>query len=504
MRKAAMQKQKHTTVQTALDDLPYGPIDSPDATGPVRKASAPEGISAKRLLSDVTLIAWPSFVELVLTQLTSMADQVMVGRMPGAEGVMGLTAVGLASMPKFLLMTMVIAMNVGTTAVIARSRGQQNQKKANQVFKQALVLNVFMSFVLMIVGLLCSEWLIRFMSASGIAEQTLHYGVEYLNIQLYGFMPVCLASTVTAALRGVGDTKTPMIYNTVANVVNIIMNYLLIYGKLGFPAMGVAGASLATVIGQLVAFVIAMTVAFGKKHYLYVDLREKFTFDKQIMKDVTSIGLPSMIEQLIMRAGIIVFLRTVASLGDINYATHQIVMNIQSMSFMVGQAFGNSSTTLMGQSLGKRRYDMAAVYMHKTRQVGFWVSVVLMVLMAVFSRQLIMLYNNTPEVVQKGAGLMFVVALMQPIQCGQFIVSGGLRGVGDTRYNAMVVLITTLGVRAILSVIAVYVFQWGLWGAWIALFADQALRSVLILRRYRSGKWKAQLAKRTAHERLAA
>ena len=500
MRKTAMQKQKHTTVQTALDDLPYGPIDSPDATGPVRKAVAPEGVSHKRMLKDVTLIAWPSFVELVLTQLTSMADQVMVGQMPGAEGVMGLTAVGLASMPKFLLMTMVIAMNVGTTAVVARSRGQQDQKKANQVFRQALLLNIVMSVALMVVGLLSSEWLIRFMSASGIAEQTLQYGVTYLNIQLYGFIPLCLASTVTAALRGVGDTKTPMIYNTVANVVNIIFNYALIYGHFGFPAMGVAGASLATIIGQGVAFVIAMCVALGKKHYLFVDLREKFTFDKRIMKDVTSIGLPSMIEQLIMRAGIIVFLRTVASLGDTMYATHQIVMNIQSMSFMVGQAFGNSSTTLMGQSLGKRRYDMAALYMHKTRQVGFWVSVVLMALMAIFNRQLIMLYNSTPEVVAMGAGLMFVVALMQPIQCGQFIVSGGLRGVGDTRYNAMVVLITTLGVRAILSVLFVYGFKWGLWGAWIALFADQALRSVLILRRYRSGSWKAQLAKRTAHE----
>ncbi len=499
-----MANQKHTTVQTALDGLPYGPVDSPEAHGPVRKAKVPEGVSGKRLLKDVTLIAWPSFVELVLTQLTSMADQVMVGRMPGAEGVMGLTAVGLAALPKFLLMTMVIAMNVGTTAIVARSRGQKDQKKANQVFKQAIVLNLFMSLALMVLGLVCSEWLIRFMSASGIAEQTLKYGVTYLNIQLYGFIPLCLTSTVTAALRGVGDTKTPMIYNTVANAVNIVCNYLLIYGKCGLPAMGVAGASLATVIGQTVAFVMAMVVAGGKKHYLYVDLREKFTFDKAIMKNVTAIGLPSMIEQLIMRAGILVFLRAVASLGDINYATHQIVMNIQSMSFMVGQAFGNSSTTLMGQSLGKRRFDMAALYMQKTRQVGFWVSVVLMVLMGVFSKQLILLYNNTPEVVAKGAGLMLVVAVMQPIQCGQFIVSGGLRGVGDTRYNAMVVLITTLGVRAILSVVAVYVLEWGLWGAWIALFLDQGLRSVLIARRYSSGKWKEQLARRTAGEKAAA
>ncbi len=300
---------RDTTVQTALDDLPYGPLNSEEAIGPVKKAAIPQGVTSRRLLRDVTMIAWPSFVELVLTQLTSMADQVMVGRMPGAEGVMGLTAVGLASMPRFLLMTMVIAMNVGTTAVVARCRGQQNQKKANQVFRQALLLNLIMSAALMGLGLACARWLITFMSASGIAEQTLDYGVTYLNIQLYGFIPLCLCSTVTAALRGVGDTKTPMIYNTVANVVNLIFNYALIYGKLGCPAMGVAGASLATILGQGVAFVIAMCVVLGKKRYLSLDLRERFRFDGEIMKNVASIGLPSMIEQLFMRAGIIVFLK---------------------------------------------------------------------------------------------------------------------------------------------------------------------------------------------------
>jgi len=488
------------TVSTALDDLPYGSKESMGITGRVQKAIIPQGVTRKRILRDITLIAWPSFVELVLTQLTSMADQVMVGRLPGEEGVMALASVGLATLPKFLLMTLIMAMNVGTTAIIARSRGQQNREKANQVFRQALIMNLVLSAVCMVVGLMVSKWLILLMGGDAISAQTLAGGVTYLNIQLMGFIPLCLGITVTAALRGVGDTKTPMIYNTVANVVNLICNYIMIYGKFGCPKMGIAGASLATVVGQCVAFVIAMSVALGKKHYVYVDLRQRFRFDWSIMKNVASIGTPSMIEQLFMRIGMLICMRAIASLGDTKYATYQIAMNIQSMSFMIGQAFGNASTTLMGQSMGKRRSDMAAVYMANTRMIGCGVSLVAMTLMIIFRHQIIGLYNTTPEVIAIGASILLFVAFMQPLQCDQFITAGGLRGAGDTRYTAVVMFVTTLGVRSLSTIIMVYVLGWDLWGACAALCLAQGLRTLLVNHRYMSGKWKAQLAARYASE----
>ncbi|MBQ7867807.1 MAG: MATE family efflux transporter [Clostridia bacterium] len=492
------------TVRTALDDLPYGPMESEEAYGRVGKARTPEGVNKSRMFRDATLIAWPSFIELVLTQLTGMADQIMVGQMPGEAGVQGLSAVGISGLPKFLLLTMIIAMNVGTTAVVARSRGQQDREKANRAFQQAIVLNLLLSTVITVFGLLISRSLITFMGGNGISQGTLDLGVTYLRIQLYGFIPLCLTSTTTAALRGVGDTKTPMVYNTVANVVNIFFNYVMICGKFGCPVMGVAGASWATVIGQTAAFFMAMRVALGKKHYLYLDLKQRFRLDTDIMKNIASIGLPSMIEQFIMRTGFLIFNRTVASLGDAMLATHQVVVNIQSMSFMVGQAFGNASTTLMGQSLGKRRYDMAAMYMKVTRTLGMAVSCVTMVLMALFNEPIIRLYNSAPEVVATGSAILLMVALLQPLQGDQFIMSGGLRGVGDTRYGAMMVLVTTLGVRAVLCVIAVNVFHWGLFGAWVGIVCDQLLRSLLITRRYRSGKWKVHVRRRAEAEAQAA
>ena len=263
----------------------------------------------------------------------------------------------------------------------------------------------------------------------------------------------------------------------------------LIYGKLGFPRMSVAGASLATVIGQCVAFVISGYIMLSGKRYIRLSLRGKFTFDRKIMRNVASIGAPSMAEQLFMRAGAIIYVRTVAGLGDTMYATHNVLMNILAMSFMLGQAFGTSGTTLMGQSLGKRRSDMAALYMKECRFLGLIISVILLVAMALLREEFIAMYNSTPEVVRIGGQIMLLMAALQPIQTDQFIVSGGLRGAGDTRYTAAVTAVTVLVFRNVLGLLAVDVLGWGLWGAWIAMGADQCLRSVLMLHRYYSGKW---------------
>ncbi len=498
-------EHKGKTVITALDRLPYGRDGDPGETGRVGKAVTPEGVAKRELYRDVFLVAMPSLVELVLTQLTSIADQMMVGNLPGQEGIVALTAVGLAAQPKFLLMTMVQAMNVGATAVIARFRGQQKRDRCNDVFKHAMILNLLMSVLFMLVGLASSEWLIRFMGGTGISEEALTLGKEYLDIQLYGFIPLCITITVTAALRGIGDTKTPMIYNTVANVINLGFNYVMIYGHFGVPKMGVAGASWATNIGQTVAFAIAMWVSFRKKKYVYIDLKERFTFNRGLMGDVINIGVPSMVEQLLMRLGLIIYNRQVTGLGDTVYATHNVLMSIQSMSFMMGQAFANAATTLMGQSIGKRRYDMSAVYMRRTRDLGIVASIFVALVLALFNRPIIAMFKNDPTVINMGAPILYLLAASQPLQADQFIVSGGLRGAGDTRFTAVVMAVTVLGLRSGLAIVTINYIHLGLWGAWIALVIDQCSRTFVMALRYHSGKWKEiSRSFRHAHAKEAA
>lgn len=484
---SSVQKQK--VVKTTIDTLEFGEIDA-EKEGKYKKYKLPDGVDRRMMRSDILTIALPSLVELVLTSLTSMADQIMVGRLPGQLGVQALSAVGLCMNPKFILMTALMAINTGTTAVVARYRGMGNQEKANQTFKQSLIFNIFLSAIMMVIGVVFARELIGLIAGNGISETTVEYAVTYFRIQMYGFIPLMMTNTVTSTLRAIGDSKMPMVYNTIANVVNLFFNYGLIYGKLGMPEMDVAGASLATVIGQCVAFVIAMYIMFSKKRYVYIDFKEKTGYNKTIMSNVLGIGLPSMLEQLCLRIGIIIYSRIVASLGDISYATHMVCMNIQSLTFMSGMAFQNSATTLMGQSLGRRRLDMADNYTRMTRNISFWISCVIGVVLALFGGQIVNIYNSTPEIVEMGGKLLAIVAITQPFQSSQFVTTGALRGAGDTKYPAVVIFICTLIVRSVLGYIFVIQLDMGLIGAWFAIVVDQLLKTAMIFARYNTGKWR--------------
>lgn len=479
----------NTKLQTTLDRLPYGDENLTDDLKVTKKL--PADVKSKELYRDIIRIAWPSFVELLLTQLTSMVDLMMVGSMGGKAhpeiGTQALAAVGLTTQPKFLLMAAFVAMNTGVTALVARNKGTNDSKQANLVVRQGLLFTFCATIILSILGFIFAKPMVIFMgSTEAIVTK---WATQYLQIQMIGFLSFALTSTVTASLRAVGDSKTCMIYNLIANVVNVIFNWLLIYGNLGFPELGVAGASLATVLGQVVAFIIAFIVIIRGNGFLKLEFKLGFKPDKVVLGNMVNIGLPAMVEQLLMRAGMIIFAKTVASLGTTAYATHQVCMNIQALSFMTGQAFAVSATTMMGQSLGKRRTDMAQAYCSRTRKVGLVFSLILAAVFILFGAEIVGLYNSDPEIIRIGGQIMLFVAFLQPFQSSQFIIAGGLRGAGDTKATAIFTFITVLLVRPIVAIVLVH-FGLGLYGAWAAMATDQILRSALVLYRYNSGKWK--------------
>ena len=436
----------------------------------------PDGVSSKFLYNDILRIAWPSLIELTLTQLASMVDMMMIGQL----GAWALTSVGLTTQPKFLLMSLFMAMNVGATALIARNKGAGNKAHADMILRQAITMTFTISIVMSALGFVFARELVHFMGAQD--EQTLAGGTAYLQIQMLGFVFMALTTTITAALRGAGNSKTAMVYNMVANVVNVILNYLLIYGKFGFPRMEVAGASLATIIGQFVAFLLALRAVMGNRNYVRLRFKDGMKPNFKVMKSIAAIGVPAMAEQLAMRVGMIIYTKTVASLGNIAYATHQVCMNILSLSFMIGQAFAVSATTLVGQSLGKFREDMAEHYSKRTQRLGMYIAMMVALVFVFFGGAIVSLYTNETEVITMGERILLFVAAVQPFQVSQFILAGALRGAGDTKATARITFITVLIVRPCTALFCINVLHMGLIGAWVALACDQLLRTTLPLR----------------------
>lgn len=469
----------------ALDLVPMGTDEENRMADLKVSKTLPDGIESKMLYSDIVHIAWPSLVELTLTQLASMVDLMMVGQL----GPWALTAVGLTTQPKFLLMTMFMAMNVGATAMVARYKGAGDQKKANEILRQGLLMTFVLGMVFSVIGFITAPWLIKFMGAS--EAHVLEASVTYLRIQMIGLPGLALTSTITATLRGVGNSKTAMIYNAAANILNVFFNYMLIYGHFGAPRMEVAGASLATIIGQYCAMFMAFYAVMNGRQYLVLRFKDGFKPNKTEIGKIVDIGAPAMVEQLVMRAGMIIYTRTVAGLGTLAYAVHQVCMNIQSLSFMNGQAFAVSATSLSGQSLGRKRHDMAQAYISRTRKLGMCVSIFLGVIFFFFGGQIVALYSGGDQsLVDLGGKIMMFVALVQPFQSSQLILAGALRGAGDTKVTAVITFLTVLLVRPALAIFAINVLGMGLEGAWVALVIDQILRSLLVLLRYNSGAWK--------------
>jgi len=429
-------------------------------------------------------ITWPAFVELVLSTLFGMVDMIMVGKLSSAA----IAAVGLTNQPFMLLLAIFSAVNVGTSTLVAWNIGAGNKEKANFITRQIVVINAILGIIMSTIGIVFSRQIVVFMGAEA---DTIGDATIYFRIVSAGLVFQAINLGVTAALRGAGETKIPMFYNIGSNLLNVLGNYMLIYGKLGMPKMGVAGAALSTTISRWVACFFGLGIIyFSNLSVISIDLKDRFRFDTDIMKKVFSIGLPSALEQFVLQSGLMLFARTVSSLGTIKFAAHQIGLNICGLTFSPSMAFGVAATTLVGQSLGAKDEEKAKKYADMIHHMAVLVACIMGAVFILFSYQLACLYTDDATVAAAASIILKIMALAQPGQSTQLSVAGVLRGAGDTLYPLYASIFGIWIFRVFVAYVFVSVFHWGLIGAWVALVFDQYTRAAVVYFRYRSGKWK--------------
>jgi len=441
-----------------------------------------EKLNTKLLDKYIWILALPSLIELMLATVFGMVDMIMVGNVSTAS----LAAVGISNQPMMLILSVFQALNVGTTALVARVMGTGDRRSSRLVLRQTLILAAIFGASTSLIGFLFARRIVVFMGAK---PDVIPLATSYFGIVASGAFFVAITMGITAALRGVGDTVSPMKYNIIANLINVFGNYVLIYGKFGFPAMGVTGAALSTTISRGLGMLMAF-YAVRRPGSIFSGFRVlKLKVDVGLMKRILRIGFPSGLEQLALRTGQIEFARTAASLGTMVFAAHQIALNVVGLSFAPGQAFGIAATTLVGQSLGAGRPDVAERCGFETRRLGMIIAFSIALLFFFFGRQIADIYTNDAEVTHMAAKALKIVALMQPLQSTQFILAGALRGAGDTRWPLFSTMIGIWCIRVVFAKVFV-ALGFGLIGLWIAQLLDQLFRSVFIYARYTSGHWK--------------
>ncbi len=431
----------------------------------------------------------PVFLELLISSLFGMVDMMMVGN-SGLPSVTtpSIAATGITNQVMFIGIALAQAMSAGGTAMISRYSGANQKEKIPNVVKHLILLMI----VLIIIPFVSINQLFpkKIMAFIGAEQATISIGLNYFKIVIFGFIFQSLNLSIFASMRGAGDTRTPMIINICINLLNVFGNYILIFGKLGLPAMGVTGAGISTSISHLIAFFILLGILLKKVHIVKLDLNKGFKFNKAILQNLFRVGGPAALEQVGFRFGVILFIRIVSGLGTVAYATHQVVSNILSLSFAPGQSFGIAASTLVGHSLGQENVARANTYIKETNRLALIASAFFGLLFFFFGSKIVSLYTTDQAVILESQNVMKLIALIQPFQASSFAISGGLRGAGDTVSTLIVTIIGVVLIRLTLAHVLINIVGLGLIGAWIAMLSDQIIRWIGISLRYRTGKWK--------------
>ncbi|MFN2340617.1 MAG: MATE family efflux transporter [Halanaerobium sp.] len=444
------------------------------------KAIINEDSSTKKV---ILKLAWPVIAEHSLATITHIVDLMMVGRL-GASAV---AAIGLTMQPVFFSTALASALGVGTTALVSRFIGSDEDKKAASVLQQSILLSIIFSLVFAAIFYFFAPSLLTLM---GGEAEVVKLGTGYLRVMTPGFIFMVLAFIVTAALRGAGETKTPMKVNILVNILNIGGNYLFIFGNFGFPRLGVNGAALATTLSRSIGGIILLGLVFSNFSVLKMKLKGFFKFDIELTKRVLKIGIPTAMEESVRRLAQLLFVRVIASLGTTAFAAYQISLNAESISYMPGFGIAVAATTIVGQNLGAKNPRGAEKGTLEAWKIGSMIMGFMGLIFLVFPEQLIRLYTSDPEIIRLAALNLRIIALAQIPMGTHFIFAGALRGAGDTRAVFYSTAISTWIFRLLLGYILVHPLGLGLLGAWTAMVIDWTVRGSYVFYRFKKGNWK--------------
>ncbi len=450
----------------------------------------------KELRRMVLLLAWPAIVEMFLATLVQFVDTAMVGSL----GAVAIAATGLSGSPLNLLNGLFAALGVGSTALVARFTGAGDRESANKTAQQSLLVGVTLS--LLVTGLVMA-FAPLIPIVMGAEPEVIPVASAYLRILSVTFVLAFSAFILNGVLRGAGDTKTPMQVNMLANILNVVGNFFLIFPTrtlaLSLPGLGaasvtvpgaglgVAGAAIATAASRGVAGIIVLYILFSGRHGVRLSLTLKP--DWGLIRRIIKIGLPASGERIIMSGGQMVFAAIVLGLGTAQYAAHHLAIVAESISYMPGFGFSMAATTLVGQGLGARNARLAEQSGYTTWRMSLAVMGLMGVVFLLFPEYLVMIFNRDPEIVGYGAMCLRMVALGQVPLATAMVLTGALRGAGDTVPPLVIALTGMWGVRLTLAWLLVNQLQLGLAGAWTAMIIDLWVRGTITFLRFRSGKW---------------
>ena len=431
----------------------------------------------------IIVLATPVVISKLSFTAMGIVDTAMVGHLgPTEQG-----AVGLATTLMFTLYVFGLGLVGVVNTYVSQHHGAGKPERCGEDLGAGLRMAVVVASV---------TWGVLMLSAPtfkwvGLGEGISELGYRYLFFRGLGIAGVFGYWAYNGYMEGLGHTRTPMLITIAANIVNICLDYALIFGIGPIPAMGVDGAGLATGLSNLFMLGCFVAVVHGRPLYKeFGAARVAAAVRWSRLKDMVRVGLPMGFQFFIEVGAFLVMTIIIGWLGDVALAANQVALRLMSISFMTAWGIGIAATTLVGRHQGEGRPDLAMLAGRRTIALFLVVGTFCALLYNAAPWQLVGLFSPYPEVQQAAVQLLIIAAIFQMFDGINMVSYGALKGAGDTRWPLIAVTCVSWGIGIPLTFALAFPAGLGIAGAWIASTVMIALEAALLYGRFHGGRWK--------------
>ncbi len=422
-------------------------------------------------------LAVPVVISSFLQRSVGIIDIFLVGGL----GASAIAAVGIAQVLVFVVMSASWGINVGATVLVSQLWGAGRRQEAGRAAYQAVVLTALVACGIAVPGRLFGWKAAALLGASGEVQGILS---DYTRI-LFTFILFTMAVNVLSGImQGAGDTKTPLAATVIVNILHIAVAYPLIYGKWGFPALGVRGAAIAIAFSEAGGAFFLFLRSLSRK-YVVLSGRPEMRLTIKTVR----LGWPIMIDRLLQNTGTLLFAKVILLYGTTVYAAHQVGLAIESFSFMPGYGIAVAAATMVGQNLGAGRPQEARLSAYEANRLAVILMASMGLLFFLFPYFLLRAFTDDPAVIRYGILYMKIVAFAQVPLAVTMVLAGSLRGAGDTGFIMFGTIAGMWFVRLPVTAALAVVFRAGIVAVWSVMVLDWTVRMTILALRYRRQRW---------------
>jgi len=430
--------------------------------------------------SQIFYFTLPMLIGNVFQQFYNLTDSIIVGQVIGKQA---LAAVGASFPILFLLVSLIIGITMGYSVIIAQYFGAKDMARVKRSIDTGYVILFISSVIITIIGLVFSEAILRMLRTP---EEIIPQAKIFLNIMFAGVIFLFGYNSISAVLRGLGDSKTPLYFLIISTILNAVLVLLFV---LVFK-WGIAGSAYATIIAQAFSFIYGVYYINKTHAFLHFSFRH-IEFDRDIFVKSMNIGLPSGLQQMLVAGGMMALSRIVNTFGTDAVAAYTAAGRLDSFALMPAMNLSLGLSTFVGQNLGANKPERVRRGYHATLLIGSVISVLTTIMVILFGRPLMLMFSSDPNVIRIGVNYLIIVGSSYILFSTMFITNGILRGAGDTFIPMLFTLLALWLFRV--PAAAILSKHFGTSGIWWGIPIAWLVGVALAVTYYNTGRWKKKV-----------